>query len=632
MTPDLMDRQLAEAFREEIAPEPPLTVDEWADRNLILDDTMSSEPGRYRVSRTPYVREPMRCLSVTSPIQVVVLIWGAQLGKSTTGNAWIGYVMDNSPGPMLAVQPRVQDALDYSRLRIEPMIEANESLQRRIGSKWVRDGTNTLTTKKYPGGVLIITGANSAAGLKSRPIRYLFLDEVDEYPWDVQDQGDPLTLAIRRTNTYGHRRKVLVTSTPTIQGRSRVETQYQDSDQREYWVPCPLCGELQVLVFDRLKWPKGKPELVKYECRHCEKRFPEVAKREILPAGEWRAQKETGLIAGFHLPSWYSPLGWLSWREIAAEWVEKHGDPNSLKVFVNQIMAETYEDRGEAPPWQRLFDRREPELRQGVPPEDAVFLTVGADVQQDRIEAFVWAWGHRKESWFLDHIVFQGDPWNPETWHGMTELLHTTYETEDGRELQIAGLAVDTGYAQGPVIDWSRAIQDPRVMLVKGDHWKNWKVMVASPTKSEVTVDGKRVGILLWGVGGALIKQETYGFINLDSPADGEETPPGYIHLGTWVSQELCKQFVAEDLVETTDSKGYPKRQFEKHRHRNEMLDGRVYARAVAEVLGLSRMKEAGEEEAATKRKSKSKKKKGGGGWMGGRGGGFGRRDGGSWL
>lgn len=623
-------RVYRESYAEGLRPPPPVSVAEWANEHLRLDDTTSAEPGRYRVERTPYVREPMECLSATSPIQKVVLCWGAQLGKSTTGNAWVGYVMDNSPGPMLAVQPRVQDALDYSRLRIEPMIAASPALQKRISSKWVKDGTNTLSTKKFPGGVLLVTGANSAAGLKSRPIRYLFLDEVDEYPWDVQEQGDPLTLAIRRTNTFGHRRKILVTSTPTVEGKSRIDTEYEQSDRRQYWVPCVRCGEYQVLEFSQLKWPKGKPEEVQYECVHCNRRFAEVAKREFLPAGEWRAQDETRLTAGFHLPSWYSPLGWLSWKEIATEWVEGHDDPNSLKVFVNSIMAETFEDRGEAPDWQRLFDRREP-YPQGICPEGTVFLTVGVDVQKDRLEAFVWGWGYKKESWFVDHIVMPGDPYNEATWGPLTDLLHATYPgVEAGTSLPIASLAIDTGYAQEPVVSWARSQADRRIMLVKGDHWKNWNVIVGSPTKSEVTLDGKKTGLLLWPVGGALIKQETYGFLDLETPEDDEPYPAGWIHLPRWTSQELCKQFVAEDLKEGVDSKGYPTREFVPHRHRNEMLDGRVYARAAAERQGLSRMKkDEGKAKKKTDRDDGGKKK---GGWLDRGGRGRGRRGGGGWL
>lgn len=620
---------IARAWADELRPEPPMTVAEWADANLWLDDTTSAEPGRYNTERTPYCREPMECLSVTSPIQKVVLIWGAQLGKSTTGNAWCGYVMDNSPGPMLAVLPRVQDAMDYSRLRIEPMIAATPRLQRRVASKWTRDGGNTLLTKKFPGGVLLMTGANSAAGLKSRPIRDLFMDEVDEYPWDVEEQGDPIALAIRRTNTFGHRRKILITSTPTIKGRSRIEAEYEASDQRQFHVPCPECGEYQVLVFKRLKWPKGKPEEVQYECEHCERRFPEIAKRDFLPAGRWVARRPTDLVAGFHLPSWYSPLGWLSWREIAGEWLEGHEDPNDLKVFVNTVMAETFEDRGESPPWQTLFDRRE-SYPFGSCPDGVRFITVGVDVQKDRLEASIWGWGYDRESWLIDHRVLEGNAWNEETWEPLTELLHERFSATMGRNLPVAAMAVDTGHAQDAVAAWARKVGDRRVMMVKGDHWKNWTVVVGAPTKSEVRIDGKKTGLLLWSVGGALIKQETYGMIGLDSPEDGEPYPKGYIHL-PMVTREFCEQFVAEDLVNTTDKKGYPVRTWQKHRDRNEALDCRVYARAAAEREGLARLV-TGEVRSESQPKPAAKDEREEEGWLGRGGRSKGKRRRGGWL
>lgn len=602
-----IDATLRECLRESLKAPPLLTVAEWAAQNFYLDDTTSAEPGLYDPTRTPYVVEPMECLSVGSPIQRVILKWGSQTGKSTVGNAWIGYVIANSPGPMLVVQPRTQDALDYSRLRIEPMITASPQLDAKIGSKLKRDGGNTLLTKTFPGGVLLVTGANSAAGLKSRPVRYLFLDEVDEYPLDVEGQGDPVGLAIRRTNTFGPRRKVLETSTPTIAGRSRVDLDFEQTDKRHFHVPCPHCGTRQELVFERLKWPKHEPHRAHYVCANCEKAFEEVTKREWLPEGQWVPHGEPGLVAGFHLPSWYSPLGWLSWAEIATEWVEAQGDDQALKQFVNTVMAETWESRGDAPPWQTLFDRREDFARMECPP-GVVFLTAGVDVQKDRLEAYVWGWGYRKESWLVDHIIYWGDPWNPETWHGLTELLHQGFDGPNGDELHIGGMAVDTGFAQEPVIAWARSVADPRVMLVKGDHWKNWKVMLGSPSKSDVTLRGRRTGLLLWPVGGALIKAETYGFIRQDPPEDGQPYPPGWIHLPRWVDQEICKQITAEDLVETTDTKGFTKREFVKHRHRNEGLDCRVYARAVAERMGLSRMKL--EEESPGPRKTEIEREK----------------------
>lgn len=622
-----------EAWADGLRPEPPIDVAEWSGRHLYLDDTTSAEPGRYSADRTPYVREPMACLSVTNPIQRIVLMWGAQLGKSTTGNAWIGYVIDNSPGPMLVVQPRVQDALDYSRLRIEPMVAASPRLRRRVAPKWTRDGGNTLATKKYPGGVLLVTGANSAAGLKSRPIRYLFLDEVDEYPWDVEEQGDPVTLAVRRTNTFGHRRKVLITSTPTIRGRSRIEAEYQESDRRRYHVPCVLCGHHQVLIFERLKWPKGKPEEVRYECEECEKRFPEAAKREFLTAGRWVAERETRDVAGFHLPSWYSPLGWLSWREIATEWVARRGDPNALKVYVNTVMAETFEERGEAPEWERVYERRE-SYPVGSVPAGVEFITVGVDVQDDYVVADIWGWGWDKESWLIQREVIDGRILHAETRANLTELLHRTYVAPTGIELPIAALAIDTGHEQEAVVGWAREAGDGRIMLIKGDHWKNWVVMLGAPSKSEVSWRGKRVGLLLWPVGGALIKEETYGFLRLAPPLDDEPYPPGWIHLPQ-VDDEYCKQLVSEDLVTRTDRKGWTKREWVKNRTRNEALDCRVYARAAAERLGLGRM--VGERPAppaAAKRTGPDDDRDGSAGrrgeWLS-RGGGGGPRRGG-WL
>ncbi len=626
------DRIVRDAWRGALEPPPSITVSEWADENLRLDDTTSSEPGPYRTARTPYVREPMECLSAGSPVQRVVLMWGSQVGKSTLGNAWVGYVVDNSPGPMLVVAPRVQDALDYSRTRIEPMIGASPSLSRRVAGKWIRDGGNTLQTKKFPGGVLIVTGANSAAGLKARPIRYLFMDEVDEYPRNVEEQGDPVMLAVRRTNTFGHRRKVLLTATPTVTGRSRIAAEFEESDRRRYHVPCPSCGLMQPLLWGGpnedygFKWPKGRPEAVQYLCASCGSLFPEVVKREILGEGDWVAEGAPGLVAGFHLPSWYSPLGWLSWPEIAKEWAEQHGDPNALMVFVNTVMAETFEKRGEAPAWERLYERRESGWVLGQVPDGVEFLTVGVDVQDTWVEGYVWGWGWNKESWLVDHVVIDSPINLPETKVALTELLHRSYPSVDGEgSFPIAGLAIDAGNNPEPVYTWAREVADRRVIPVKGASLSGWTFVLGTPQKAEVTYHGKRrdSGVLLWQVGTQLLKQEFYGFLELPVPKDGEPYPPGYVHL-PMVDPDMCKQLVSEDLVTKPDGK----REWQKNQHRNEALDARNYARAEAERQGLGRM--VGKRPLPkTKKKPEAKKQDERSGWLD-RSGGRQRR--GPWL
>jgi phage terminase large subunit GpA-like protein len=201
------------AWRDGLKPDPLLTVSEWADRYRVLSQRASSEPGRWRTERTPYLREIMDCLSPSSPVQRVALMKGAQIGGTECGNCWIGYVIHEAPGPMMAVSPTVELAKRNSKQRVDPLIEESEVLRERVKECRSRDSGNTVLSKAFPGGVLILTGANSAVGLRSMPARYLFLDEVDGYPGELEGEGDPILLAERRSATF-QRRKILLVSTP----------------------------------------------------------------------------------------------------------------------------------------------------------------------------------------------------------------------------------------------------------------------------------------------------------------------------------------------------------------------------------------------------------------------------------
>ncbi len=259
---------IEQAWRDGLKPDPLLTVSEWADQHRVLSQRASSEPGRWRTARTPYLKEIMDCLSPSSPIQRVAVMKGAQVGCTEAGNCWIGYVVHQAPGPMLAVSPTVELAKRNSKQRIDPLIEESDVLRERVKERRSRDSGNTVLSKDFPGSVLILTGANSAVGLRSMPARYLFLDEVDGYTGDVEGEGDPILLAERRSATF-RRRKIFLVSTPKTRSLSRIEREFEASDKRYFFVPCPHCREHQVLQFENLTWPEGKPDEAAYVCAHC---------------------------------------------------------------------------------------------------------------------------------------------------------------------------------------------------------------------------------------------------------------------------------------------------------------------------------------------------------------------------
>jgi len=567
------------AWREGLTPDPQLSVSEWADRYRMLSSKSASEPGRI-----------MDCLSPASPVERVVFMKGAQVGGTECGNNWIGYCIHLAPGPMMAVSPTVEMARRNSKQRIDPLIEESPALSERISPSRSRDAGNTVLAKEFRGGVLVMTGANSAVGLRSMPVRYLFLDEVDGYPADVDGEGDAIQLAEARTRTFT-RRKILVVSTPTIAGASSIEREFEASDQRRYFVPCPHCGHRQWLRFEQLRWRWGEPESVHYVCESCEGEIPERHKSWMLEQGEWRATAPgKGKTVGFHLSSLYSPLGWRSWADIAAAWEQAQGSATRLKAFKNTELGETWLEEGEAPDWERLLERREA-YRIGSVPAGGLLLAGGADVQKDRIEASVWAFGRGKEAWLVEHRVLMGDTARDGVWKRLAGLLNETWTHESGSCLPLARFALDTGFATQESYAFVRRMKDSRLMAVKGV--ARGAALVGTPTAVDITYNGKRLrrGIKVFAVAGAIAKLEFNNNLRktLEVSEEGEiQYPEGYVHLPK-MDAEFVKQLCAEQLITRRNRNGFPVREWQKLRERNEALDCYVYARAAASAAGLDR-------------------------------------------
>ena len=586
---DITEKSVAASVLRALRPDPVLSVSQWADEHRRLSGKAASEPGPWRTERTPYLREIMDCLSSSSPIQRVVFMKGAQIGGTEAGNNWIGYVIHHAPGPMLAILPTVEMAKRNSKQRLEPLIEESEVIRKLVRPARARDSGNTILQKDFQGGVLVLTGANSAAGLRSMPVRYLFLDEVDAYPGDVDGEGDPVALAEARTRTFA-RRKILIVSTPTIRGTSRIEREYELSDQRKYMVPCPECGGLQWLKFEQLKWPKGAPNDAKYECEHCQHKIEEHHKKWMLANGTWEAQAEgNARTAGFHLSSLYSPYGWRSWAQIARAWVDAQGSDAAIKSFKNTELGETYVETGEAPDWQRLYERRE-DYRIGHVPAGGMFITAGADVQKDRIEISIWAWGRDKESWLIDHRILEGDTGREAVWNKLTTFLGETWEHENGFDLPLRRVAVDSGYATQEVYSWARKQSQSLVMAIKGV--ARGAALVGLPSAVEITAGGKKLkrGLRVRPVAGGIAKLELFNNLRKVPPTkeSWEAYPAGYVHLPQ-VDEEYLKQLCSEQLITSKNRRGYAVREWQKTRERNEALDCYVYARAAAAVEGLDR-------------------------------------------
>ncbi len=588
-----------------MTPDPAYSVSEWADTYRMLSSKAAAEPGKWRTARTPYLREIMDCLSASSTVQRVAFMKGSQVGGTEALNNAIGYVIHMTPGPILAVSPTESLAKRNSRQRIEPLIADVPALRERIAPARSRDSGNTVLSKDFPGGVLVMTGANSAVGLRSMPARFLFLDEVDGYPGDVDDEGDPILLAERRSATFAKRRKIFLVSTPTVKGTSRILREFEASDKRYYFVPCPHCNHIQPIKFENLTWPEGEPHKVGLQCEKCEKLIHEHHKTTMLRDGKWiPTAKGDGLTRGYHLSSLYSPIGWFSWEEAARMFEQAQEHPELMKGVVNTVLGEAYEDEYDAPEWERLYERRE-KYPIGVVPEGGLFLTAGVDIQRDRIECEVVSWQRDKVSHSVDFLVLDGNTAEKAVWNKLKKVLEKDWPHACGATLPIRVMCVDSGYATQDVYSWvknfpqavwggagARASQPRTVVAIKGRDIET--ALVSSVSKADL--GGKRQGLRVWNLGVSLIKGELYRWLKLPIPTDeelakGETYPMGSCHFPEY-GEEYFKQITAEKRVIRLH-KGFPKATWEKDPTRNnEALDCRGYARAAASIYGLDRFKE----------------------------------------
>jgi phage terminase large subunit GpA-like protein len=588
IAPDtIQDTNLAVGFFDGLRPEPRITVSEWADLHRRLSSTASAAPGKWRTSKTPYLREIMDCFSSFSTIQEVVLKKGAQLGLTEAGFNWMGYIIDVSPAPTLLVMPTDAMVKKNSKTRFDPMIQATPRLSDKIKSSRERDAGNTITQKDFPGGTAVLTGANSPVGLRSMPAQNVMLDEVDAYPLDVDGEGNPIDLARARTRTFP-RRKIFIISTPTVDGKSTITKEFANTDQRYFFVPCPHCSAVQQLVWERMRWDEGKPETAAYQCIHCDELIHENHKTRMLAAGEWvptNLEKVNKVRRGYHINSLYSPVGWYSWADAAKEYEEALKDVTKMKAFINTVLGLEYKEDSEAPDWKNLYNRREL-YHLDKPFKDVAFLTAGVDIQKDRIEVEVVGWMPGKISQSVTYRVLPGKTEEPDVWKKLSAMLNEHWEREDGVLMPIRVMTIDTGYNTSYVHEFCRKYDPSRVVAIKGIDKQ--AVMVSAPRAVDVTRSGKKIGqAKQWNIGVSMIKSEIYAWLRLLREVDGS-LPDGYCHFPQY-DEHYFRGLTAEVVESKIDKKGYRKYEWVKKYDRNEPLDCRVYARAAAAIFGMDR-------------------------------------------
>ena len=532
-------------------------------------------------------------LAATDPlVHTVTVLACTQLLKTELVNNIAGYYIDLDPSPIIVLQPTEKMAKAWSQDRLDKMIRDTPVLAEKFGLKKARESSNTILHKEFAGGHVTMVGANAPSDLASRPVRIVLCDETDKYPASAGKEGDPINLISERSATFWNSKKVHVCS-PTIEGRSRIQFEYDAGDQRIYEVPCPHCNVRQELKWANVHWDKNRPETAQYYCEHCGEAWTEAERLRGIQKGEWRATAPFKGHASFRCNKLVSP--WESLGVLAEKFVKAKESPEKLKVFVNTQLAETWKEKGDAPEWERIYERRE-RYKIGTVPKGVVFLTAGVDVQENRLEVEVVGWGEDKQSWSIQTYVYEGntaaegDHVPGEVWKKLDELMNDTWESENGTPLGIRTMAVDSGYRTQIVYNWCRKYPITRVIAVKG---KDSQAVLMN-SGNFIDIRGKQRiarAAKVFTIGTSVAKQELYGWLRLPVPTqEGEDYPPGYCHFPEY-GEEFFKQLVSEQQIKRMKD-GYAVYHWEKTQERNEALDCRVYARAAASYFGMDRFRD----------------------------------------
>ena len=553
-----------------------MSVSEWADQFRRLDVKTSAEPGQWSTTRTPYLKGIMDAF--TDPfVDEITVMAASQVGKTEAMYNMLGYIIDQDPGPTLMVLPRADDARSVSYNRIRPMIEISPAL-----SRYIPENLDDITKLEYHFDrmILYFSGSNSPADLASRPIRYLFLDEVDKYPKFSGREADPIKLASERQKTFWNKKTIKV-STPTTR-EGYIFREYDKSDQRRFHVPCPHCGRMQVLVFGQIKWPKDEssPEKIKnerlawYECPHCSKRIEDVHKQKMMMGGEWVPEKkEKNKNRGFWVSSLYSP--WLTWSDIASEFLKSKDYIELLMNFVNSWLAEVWEEKIEETTVDKVRSLAR-DYDEGVVPDDVLVLTAGVDVQKDHFYYVIRGWGYYEESW----LIRAG---RVEYWEDIVEVL---FKTEYKRLGSLEPLAVylaciDSGFKTDEVYRFCRYWAD-KTKAIKGEEdisggrfYRANKIDINSRTGA--VIPG---GLVLWHLNVTQYKDKINRLVTSNNPSKW--------HIFRNPSNEYLLQFTSEHKIlirNRTTGKAKEVWQKKKEASANHYLDAEVYGLAAADII-----------------------------------------------
>jgi terminase, large subunit len=575
-------------------PPPRLNLSDWADAKFSLP-AGDANAGRWHT--LPYQKGVMDAVSDPT-IERVTWMKSKRVGY-TTGCICcaLGYYIEHDPANILLVQPTIDDAKKFSKEQITPLLTI-PVLSGLVAPEKSRSSDNTLLLKVYRGGMFALVGANSPRGFRRASYRVVLFDEIDGYDRrGAGKEGDQIALGIGRTEYYWNR-KIIIGSTPTVTGASRIEEIFLDGDQRRYYVPCPSCGEFQVLRFENLRWPKGRPHDAHFICVKNGCLIEHQSKRDMVEAGEWRAEApdnftEHNRHASFHIWAAYSYSPNATWGEIAGTFVKAARNPLEHRTFKNQWLGETWREAVVSMDWETLYRRRDT-YPIGQCPKGVLFLTAGVDVQKDRLVYEVVGYGRDKTSWSIDAGVLAGDTADlvKGPWPQLDALLARSFPHESGVVMTISRLAVDSGFNTQQVCAWGRRYTISRVITVKGYSGIS-SLGLGVPRRMEISARGKPIKTdrKIWPVYGHVFKDELFGFLRMERPLDvTADDPPGFVHFPQY-DEEYFRQLTAEELRPSRDGRRYEYVQLAGRA--NDFLDARVYARAAASAQQMDRFSDS---------------------------------------
>lgn len=579
---------LLDARTQNLKPPPKLTLSEWADEHAVLSSETSSQTGRFRA----YAYQRGMQDAFTDPaVEQITVMKSARVGYTKVLDHVIGYFLHQDPSPIMVVLPRIEDAEDYSKSEIEPLLRDVRVLAEIAGDPKAKNSNQTILKKQFSNGAsLRFVGAATPAGFRRITVRLALFDEIDGYlAGGAGIEGDQIALGIKRTETFWNR-KIATGSTPTIKGESRIEKRYLASDQRRYHVPCPQCGTKQPLEWGGpdtphgIKWDKdeqgkGLPATAHYVCAANGCVIDESEKPEMIDRGEWIAAKPFKGHAGFHIWAGYSLHVNASWANIVEEWLRVKDDPLERQTFINLVLGEPYEDRGEkALNEARLASRGE--VWDTDVPDGVALITAGLDTQDDRIEVEIVGWGRNEESWSIAYETFDGDPEMPETWDRVDQFLRRIWRGAGGRTFVVKAACIDSGgHHTQKVYDFAKARVGRNIWAIKGESAVGGKRSPVWPTKKPAKKYKASRQVTMIGVNAA--KDSIRARLHIEKPAQGHQEPiAGYMHFPADRDINYFAQLTSERSVVKV-SGGQKFRVWELPPGRaNEALDCRVYAYA----------------------------------------------------